>query len=127
MEGFWDSCLSKLEKELPAQQFKTWILPLKLDLEQGVPGELHVLAPNRFVLQWVKERFATRIEHIGAEFFSSPIKLTLGLEPAKTSPATSPEPKPAVEPSLETKTAEPVTRPAPPDKASLIEIGRAHV
>jgi chromosomal replication initiator protein len=90
MQGFWLSCLSRFEKELPAQQFNTWIRPLKLDAEAVPSGELRLLAPNRFVLQWVKERFLPRIEAMGSEFFSSPIRVSLTLdatpaqEPAKT-------------------------------------------
>src|SRR5258708_11334868 len=82
MQGFWVSCLSRFEKELPAQQFNTWIRPLKLDASAAPSGELRLLAPNRFVLQWVKERFVPRIEAMGAEFFSSPIRVSLNLETA---------------------------------------------
>ena len=80
MHGFWDSCLSRFEKELPAQQFSTWIRPLRLDETRGASGELRLFAPNRFVLQWVKERFLARIEAMGAEFFTSPIKVSLALK-----------------------------------------------
>jgi chromosomal replication initiator protein len=79
MQGFWDSCLSRFEKELPAQQFSTWIRPLRLDGSATSSGELRLFAPNRFVLQWVKERFLTRIEAMGAEFFTSPIRVSLAL------------------------------------------------
>src|SRR6266853_1559003 len=82
MQGFWASCLSRFEKELLAQQFNTWIRPLKLDASAAPSGELRILAPNRFVLQWVKERFVPRIEAMGAEFFSSPIRVSLNLETA---------------------------------------------
>jgi chromosomal replication initiator protein len=103
MQGFWLSCLSRFEKELPAQQFNTWIRPLKLDAE-GVPsGELRLLAPNRFVLQWVKERFLPRIEAMGAEFFSAPVRVSLILD-------ASPAPEPAKAPA-------PATAPVRPGKA----------
>src|SRR5437667_11325453 len=82
MQGFWASCLSRFEKELPAQQFNTWIRPLKLDASAAPSGELRLLAPNRFVLQWVKARFVPRIETMGAEFFSSPIRVSLTLDTA---------------------------------------------
>jgi chromosomal replication initiator protein len=102
MQGFWLSCLSRFEKELPAQQFNTWIRPLKLDAD-GAAGELRLLAPNRFVLQWVKERFLPRIEAMGAEFFSAPIRVSLSLdaspsaEPAKAAAPVRPgkAPRPA--------------------------------
>lgn len=80
MQGFWASCLSRFEKELPAQQFNTWIRPLRVDPAEAPTGEVRLLAPNRFVLQWVKERFAPRIEAMGQEYFASPIKVTLVLD-----------------------------------------------
>src|SRR5258705_8365087 len=95
MQGFWASCLSRFEKELPAQQFNTWIRPLKLDASAAPSGELRLLAPNRFVLQWVKERFVPRIEGMGAEFFSSPIRVSLNLETAGA-PGVGKKPSPAV-------------------------------
>src|SRR5258706_3142801 len=100
MQGFWASCLSRFEKELPAQQFNTWIRPLKLDASAAPSGELRLLAPNRFVLQWVKERFVPRIEAMGAEFFSSPIRVSLNLETAG-----APEPLNAAEPAGRTTPA----------------------
>jgi len=90
MLGFWQSCLNQFEKELPAQQFNTWIRPLSLDSDVTPSGELKLVAPNRFVLQWVKERFLARIEAMGSEFFSSPIRVSLSLaanDPPPASPA----------------------------------------
>jgi len=57
----WKSCLEQLEDELSPQQFNTWIRPLHPHLEGGV---LRLLAPNRFVVDWVKERFLERIKEL---------------------------------------------------------------
>jgi chromosomal replication initiator protein len=66
MQTLWDACLRRLEQELPAQQFNTWIRPLAP--EQGSAADTLVLtAPNRFVLELVRERFASRIERLAAE------------------------------------------------------------
>src|SRR5207247_8950921 len=66
MQNLWDACLRRLEQELPAQQFNTWIRPLAP--ETGAPNDTLVLtAPNRFVLELVRERFAARIERLAAE------------------------------------------------------------
>ena len=80
MEDFWLTCLSQFEKDLPSQQFNTWIRPLRIDLTEAQPGEFRLCAPNRFVLQWVKERFVPKIETMGADYFTAPFKLTLTLE-----------------------------------------------
>ncbi|HEX2567369.1 MAG TPA: chromosomal replication initiator protein DnaA [Burkholderiales bacterium] len=66
MQNLWDACLRRLEQELPAQQFNTWIRPLAP--EAGATADTLVLAaPNRFVLELVRERFASRIERLAAE------------------------------------------------------------
>ncbi|HUL12683.1 MAG TPA: chromosomal replication initiator protein DnaA [Methylococcaceae bacterium] len=59
MSRLWSVCISKLEGELPPQQFNTWIRPLQA-VENG--SELRLLAPNRFVLDWVKQHFFDKIE-----------------------------------------------------------------
>lgn len=91
MQAFWNSCLSRFEKELPVQQFTTWIRPLRLDASTATLGELRLLAPNRFVQQWVKERFLARIETLGAEFFGSPIRVSLTLREIADLPPPKPE------------------------------------
>jgi len=64
MENFWPTCLSRFEKELSTQQFNTWIKPLRSEIEGDA---LRLLAPNRFVMQWVKERFLKKIEQFAHE------------------------------------------------------------
>src|SRR3989337_780728 len=82
MERFWLSCLSRLESELPAQQFNTWIKPLRLD-SKTPSGQIALLAPNRFVLDWIKNRYLARIEAMAAEYFSSPIPVSLAMMQAE--------------------------------------------
>jgi len=79
MQEFWSFCLGRFEKELPAQQFNTWIRPLSLGPGGSTERTLNLFAPNRFVLQWVRERFQTKMEAMGAEFFSDPIRVSLSL------------------------------------------------
>ena len=64
MENFWPTCLSRFKQELSAQQFNTWIKPLETEFGENA---VRVLAPNKFVQQWVKERFLSKIETIAAE------------------------------------------------------------
>lgn len=59
MEKFWSACLSRFEQELSTQQFNTWIKPLYAEIEGDA---VRLVAPNRFVMQWVKERFLKKIE-----------------------------------------------------------------
>ena len=62
MQGsLWRRCLAQLEVELPEQQFNTWIRPLQA-VEDG--RTLRLLAPNRFVVDWVNENVAGRISEL---------------------------------------------------------------
>ena len=79
MSSFWTSCLSQFERELPPQQFNTWIRPLRLEGEDDLASGLRLLAPNGFILKWVKERYLTRIEELGCAFFAAPISVSLML------------------------------------------------
>ena len=57
----WQKCIDLLQDELSSQQFNTWIRPLKV---MGDEHDLCLLAPNRFVSDWVKEKFLPRVEEI---------------------------------------------------------------
>jgi chromosomal replication initiator protein len=86
MDPFWESCLGRFQGELPTSQFNTWIRPLRFEAR----GEtMHLLAPNRFVLQWIKDRFLPRIEAMGSEYFDRPVQFVLSLDEKPASPATA--------------------------------------
>jgi chromosomal replication initiator protein len=76
MDSFWLSCLHHFEKELTTQQFNTWIKPLKLVPDNDA---LLLVAPNRFVMDWIRERFLARIQKMAEQYFSSPVCLVLAL------------------------------------------------
>ncbi len=65
----WNQCLRRLEEELPAQHFNTWIRPLQA-VEAG--GRLHLLAPNRYVVDWVNQNCAGRIGELVDELVPAP-------------------------------------------------------
>ncbi len=72
----WKRCLERLEGELSSQQFSTWIRPLHAIESEAA---LHLLAPNKFVLDWVSERYLSRIEEllIDEKINGKPISLKL--------------------------------------------------
>ncbi|HDZ58336.1 MAG TPA: chromosomal replication initiator protein DnaA [Pseudomonas xinjiangensis] len=57
----WQQCIDFLRDELPSQQFNTWIRPLQVDGDQS---ELRLYAPNRFVLDWVNDKYLNRIQEL---------------------------------------------------------------
>lgn len=74
----WKSCIHKLESELSEQQLNTWIRPLHAIEENG---GLTLLAPNRFVLDWVQNNFLERIDELitaNSNFSKSTVSLEIG-------------------------------------------------
>ena len=74
--ALWQQCLDYLQDELNSQQFNTWIRPLQA--EEGDTNELRLLAPNRFVRDWVSDKYAKRISELMRELApSKPPKVSL--------------------------------------------------
>jgi chromosomal replication initiator protein len=57
----WNRCIRDLQAELPEQQFNTWIRPLQAVEDDG---RLKLLAPNRFVVDWLQQHYVQRILEI---------------------------------------------------------------
>lgn len=77
MATLWEKCLDCLQDEFPSQQFNTWIRPLQAEYGDS---KLILLAPNRFVLDWISERFLARITELVAQFSDTPPPPTIYLE-----------------------------------------------
>jgi chromosomal replication initiator protein len=60
-ESLWNRCLRVLESELPEQQFNTWVRPLQAIEREG---ELRLLAPNRYVIDWLSQNTLPRIKEL---------------------------------------------------------------
>jgi chromosomal replication initiator protein len=72
----WQRCVDVLRDELPSQQFNTWIRPLQVEAEGD---ELRVFAPNRFVLDWVNEKYLGRLLELLEEHADDGIAPVLSL------------------------------------------------
>lgn len=64
MTALWSECLLALERQLTPQQFNTWIRPLQAEV---AGGDLVVFAPNRFVAEWVRDKYGKRLEDVVRE------------------------------------------------------------
>jgi chromosomal replication initiator protein len=62
----WKFCLDRLSDELSVQQLSTWIRPLQ-PVYRG--NQLRLLAPNAFVLDWVKEHYLEQINAFALDAF----------------------------------------------------------
>ncbi len=60
---FWGECKKTLEKDLTVEEYSTWIAPLMLEENNGSnPLSYSVLAPNKFISDWVEDNYGTTIK-----------------------------------------------------------------
>ena len=60
---FWGECKKTLERDLPVEEYSTWIAPLTLEQNNGSnPLSYSVLAPNKFISDWVQDNYGTTIK-----------------------------------------------------------------
>jgi len=110
MQNLWEACLRRLEQELPTQQFNTWVRPLTPEVSEE-PQTLVLAAPNRFVLELVRERFANKIERLAAEASGQALALKLVLARSVDAP-------------IRVAAAAPVGSPAVGETSALLEGAR---
>jgi chromosomal replication initiator protein len=85
MDSFWDLCQERFRANLTQQQFSTWIKPLVFD---DTDGDVRILAPNHFVMDWVREKFAEHIDVWAQEFYSRPVTIAYALGKKTSAPRT---------------------------------------
>jgi len=90
MNSFWRYCLAHFEKELPSQQYKTWIKPLRVTVDGN---RLTLIAPNRFVQQWIRDKFLVRIEQLALEQLQQKVEVQLTLASREPSVSAPPPPR----------------------------------
>ncbi|MFL1514533.1 chromosomal replication initiator protein DnaA [Pseudomonas prosekii] len=108
----WQQCVELLRDELPAQQFNTWIRPLQVEAEGD---ELRVYAPNRFVLDWVNEKYLGRVLELLDEHgngLAPALSLLIGSK-RSSAPRAAPNAPLAAAASQAQSTQAPVNAPAP--------------
>ena len=75
VSSIWQNCLSRLETELTAQQYNTWIKPLQL---AGTTDDGVVYAPNKYILDTVERQFLVRIKAVLLESGMQTVALKIG-------------------------------------------------
>ncbi|MGK0442526.1 MAG: chromosomal replication initiator protein [Pseudohongiellaceae bacterium] len=72
----WQQCVNYLQDELPSQQFNTWIRPLKINPD--VSDAIQLSAPNRYIKDWVCDKYMERIKELVSELSShGPLEVKL--------------------------------------------------
>ena len=90
--SLWNQCLSHLEGELSQNQFNTWIRPLHA-VEGHNAGSLHLLAPNSFVLDQVKEHYFGKIKDALSRLSDQQTTPSVVLEVGSITPTQAAEPE----------------------------------
>src|SRR5690606_32503471 len=81
MNDFWQTCVQRLEQELPPQQISAWIRPLTPLAYDEAEAILRVGAPNRFKLDWARANFSRRIETLASEWYKREVQVHFELDP----------------------------------------------
>jgi chromosomal replication initiator protein len=103
MDDFWSHCLAHFERSLNAQQLNTWIKPLVVNV---ATGSVVVNAPNRFVAQWVRDKFLPQIDLLARGFFPEPPAVSLTISDQRAPAENSPSDKHMAKPAARTKVPE---------------------
>ncbi len=117
----WERCLLSLQEEFPTQQYNTWIRTLKVAHANG--AQLTLMAPNRFVRDWVNDKYLARIRQVVADI-SGDISADVRLDVAQRAShvvqrrvaVTQVRPRPATQvapPPMSPPVREPAFTPAP--------------
>ena len=83
LTGAWQQCVLALQKDMPYQQYSTWIRPLQVE-ESG--QRIRLMAPNRYVMSKVKSHYLDRICEIVAEKCGPDIQVVLGVGSTESVP-----------------------------------------
>ncbi len=103
MDDFWSHCLAHFERSLNAQQLNTWIKPLVVEVGSG---SVVVNAPNRFVAQWVRDKFLPQIDLLARGFFTDTPSVSLTISDQRAQPDKSSEDNGEAKPDIRRKTAQ---------------------
>ncbi|MBL8519569.1 MAG: chromosomal replication initiator protein DnaA [Betaproteobacteria bacterium] len=96
MHPFWHHCTEELQREYSPHQYATWIKPLRFEQD----GDAYTLiAPNRYILQWVKDRLLPHVERAAERYFARPTHLELALDEALAEVAPTPRDESQAEPA----------------------------
>lgn len=113
MNEFWQSCVHRLEQELPPQQISAWIRPIVPLAFDEAGAVLRLSVPNRFKLDWIRKNFSHQIESLASEWFKRPVVLQLELSVSSDAPRKGPLAPQAIKAPTVSASQEPKLESAP--------------
>ena len=84
-QTLWLACLDELARDMPEQQFNTWIKPLSAQVSDGL-DKVTLFVANRFKMDWVRAQYAQKLAQILERLQGQPVQIELALTP-RESPA----------------------------------------
>lgn len=110
-QGLWSQCLERLARDIPEQQFHTWLRPLAVSVAPD-RTRAQITVANRFKMDWIKAQYGARIAAALEACAGMPVSVELVLAPrevrAKTEVRTARSSVPVVEPPPAAATQAPV-------------------
>lgn len=103
--SLWQQCLARLQDELPATEFSMWIRPLQAEPSDNT---LALYAPNRFVLDWVRDKYLNNINGLLNDFCGADapqLRFEVGAKPASSLQKGAVSPAAAAIPAAQVQTA----------------------
>jgi chromosomal replication initiator protein len=81
--GLWHACVEQLAKDMPEQQFNTWIRPLTAEVSADL-SRITLQVGNRFKLDWVRAQYAKKIASVLLHITGQDVFLELALAPRES-------------------------------------------
>ena len=108
--SLWQQCLTRLQEELPSGEFGLWIRPLQAEFGDR---SLTLYAANRFILDWVRDKYLLRINSLFTEICGADaptLHFAVGRRP--TAPAPAAQSYPATAPAADVRSEPAITVPS---------------
>jgi len=73
MPELWNELLTQVRERIGAQNFETWIKPIRFS--SRTKGQLNLEVPNRFFRDWLTEHYLSQIEEIVSSLAKDPVRV----------------------------------------------------
>ena len=88
-QTLWQACLEELARELPEQQFNTWIRPLTVQWGEDL-ASLTLFVANRFKMDWLRAQYLGRLAQAMERLQGQPVQIELALTPREVAVKSTP-------------------------------------
>ncbi len=79
-QALWAATLEMLSRDMPEQQFNTWIKPLHVQVSDDL-SSVTIFVANRFKMDWIRAQYLARVAAVLEEVQGVPVQIELVLTP----------------------------------------------